>query len=190
MLPIAKRGDCLIFITGGVRSGKSAFAEKKAAQLGNNKNYYYIATGVAFDEEMKARIKRHQFDREQQAVYWQTIEMEVDIPSGMKHLSENDVVLFECITTWLSNVLYKSEAATERSEYIDNSIKMLQKDLTNWHARGAIIILVSNEVLDELPSKYEEVNLYRKLLGELHQWIVSQCDEAYEVQFQLVQRWK
>lgn len=44
--------------------------------------------------------------------------------------------------------------------------------------------------LDELPSQYDEVNLYRKLLGELHQWIVQNSDEAYEVQFQLVQRWK
>lgn len=180
----------MIFITGGVRSGKSAFAEKKAAQLGTNKNYYYIATGIAFDEEMKVRIKRHQLDRQQQAVHWQTIEMQVDIPSEIKHLSENDVVLFECITTWLSNVLYKSEAASERSEYIHNSIEKLQYDIINWHTRGAKVIIVSNEVLDELPSKYEEVNLYRKLLGQLHQWIVSKCDEAYEVQFQLVQRWK
>lgn len=180
----------MIFITGGVRSGKSAFAEKIAIQHGQEKQYYYIATGVAFDEEMKARIKRHQLDREQQGIHWHTIEMQVAIPSEIEQLSENDVVLFECITTWLSNVLYKSETAIERSEYIKYSIEMLQNKLINWHARGAKIIIVSNEVLDELPSKYEEVNLYRKLLGELHQWVVSQCDEAYEVQFQLVQRWK
>lgn len=43
----------MIFITGGVRSGKSAFAEKFARQLGEEKTLYYVATGVSFDEEME-----------------------------------------------------------------------------------------------------------------------------------------
>lgn len=116
--------------------------------------------------------------------------MQVQIPFTIEQLSNNDVVLFECVTTWLSNVLYTYEQKNENSEYIDNCIESLQKQLLTWRKQGATIIVVSNEVLDELPSQYDEVNLYRKLLGELHQWIVQNSDEAYEVQFQLVQRWK
>ena len=121
---------------------------------------------------------------------WTTTEMQVEVPKQLKHLSTKDVVLFECVTTWLSNVLYRSERDSARSETIHNCIESLQKQLLAWQAQGATIIVVSNEVLDELPSNYEEVNIYRRLLGELHQWLVQQSDEAYEVQFQLVQRWK
>ncbi|MGN7476579.1 bifunctional adenosylcobinamide kinase/adenosylcobinamide-phosphate guanylyltransferase [Solibacillus silvestris] len=180
----------MIFITGGVRSGKSAFAEKLASQNGPGKNYYYIAAGAAFDDEMKARIKRHQLDRQRQSTEWRTIEIHVNIPEELGRLSENDVVLFECVTTWLSNVLYESESAEQRSEYIHNSIEMLKSEFDNWHAQGAQIIIVSNEVLDEQSSKFDEVNLYRKNLGQLHQWFVNRSEEAYEVQFQLVQQWK
>lgn len=180
----------MIFITGGVRSGKSAFAEQVAAKMGTEKHYYYVATGVAFDEEMKNRIARHQEDRKQQELNWVTAEMQVEVPEQLQHLGKRDVVLFECVTTWLSNVLYKSEDSLARRETIHNCIETLQKQLLAWQAQGATIIIVSNEVLDELPSHYEEVNLYRKLLGELHQWLAKHCDEAYEVQFQLVQRWK
>lgn len=180
----------MIFITGGVRSGKSAYAEQRALALGNDKHYYYIATGVAFDEEMKKRIMRHQEDRMQQASHWTTVEMQAVIPQHIQLLSSDAVVLFECVTTWLSNVLYLSEQEKNRSEYIKRCIESLQKQLLNWQVQGVTIIIVSNEVLDELPSTYEEVNHYRKLLGHLHQWLVQHSHEAYEVQFQLVQRWK
>ena len=180
----------MIFITGGVRSGKSAFAEQMAANLGAEKHCYYVATGVAFDEEMKKRITRHQQDRNEQEMKWTTVEMQLEVPKQLKQLSAKDVVLFECVTTWLSNVLYRSEGDSARSETIHNYIESLQKQLLAWQAQGATIIVVSNEVLDELPSNYEEVNVYRKLLGELHQWLVQHSGEAYEVQFQLVQRWK
>ncbi|MEK4385309.1 bifunctional adenosylcobinamide kinase/adenosylcobinamide-phosphate guanylyltransferase [Solibacillus sp. FSL W7-1464] len=180
----------MIFITGGVRSGKSAFAEKYARQLGEEKTLYYVATGVSFDEEMKKRIIRHQLDRDSQNINWNTVEMQVEVPPAIQELNNDTVVLFECVTTWLSNVLYTYEQRNENSEYIDNCIGSLQKQLLTWRKQGATIIVVSNEVLDELPSQYGEVNLYRKLLGELHQWIVQKSDEAYEVQFQLVQRWK
>ena len=180
----------MIFITGGVRSGKSAFAEKYARQLGEDKTLYYVATGVSIDDEMKKRIIRHQQDRENQNANWNTVEMQVQIPVTIQQLTNDAVVLFECVTTWLSNVLYTSEQRNENSEYIDNCIESLQKQLRTWRKQGATIIVVSNEVLDERLSQYEEVNVYRKLLGELHQWIVQNSDEAYEVQFQLVQRWK
>lgn len=180
----------MIFITGGVRSGKSAFAERYAIKDAQQKQLYYVATGVAFDDEMKKRITRHQEDRQRQGLNWTTIEMQVPIPQKIAHLTSKDVLLFECITTWLSNVFYESEQEMMRCQYIDRCIASLQKQLHCWQQQGATIIIVSNEVLDELPSQYEEVNLYRQKLGQLHQWIVKHCTEAYEVQFQLVQRWK
>lgn len=180
----------MIFITGGVRSGKSAFAEQIAAQFGIEKRYIYIATGIAFDEEMTRRIARHQQDRQKQAVSWQTIEMQCEFPSALNTLTKQDVVLFECVTTWLSNVLFCSESTQEPQCFITEQIEAFQKQLHYWNELGVKIIIVSNEVLDEPASAYEEVNMYRKTLGHLHQWLVRHSTEAYEVQFQLAQRWK
>ena len=188
--PFKKGGINLIFITGGVRSGKSAFAEQLAAKIGAEKHCYYVATGMAFDEEMKKRILRHQLDRKEQEMNWTTTEMQVEVPKQLKHLSTKDVVLFECVTTWLSNVLYYTEQAEDREHAINSHIESFKQQLLYWKARGVNVIIVSNEVLDEPASTYAEVNLYRKVLGHLHQWIVYNSKEAYEVQFQLVQQWK
>lgn len=180
----------LIFITGGVRSGKSAFAEQIVAQSGGSKQFIYVASGVAFDEEMQNRINRHQQDRNLGPLQWQTLEIQADFPNILHTFSSNEVVLFECVTTWLSNVFYYTEQVVDRLQAIMNHIHNFQQQLLQWKNNGVKVVIVSNEILDEPPSSYEEVNLYRQILGELHQWIVSKSDEAYEVQFQLVQQWK
>ena len=180
----------MIFITGGVRSGKSAFAERLVQQYGQDLHYHYIATGVAFDREMEARITRHQVDREQQGLHWQTIEMQVEIPDAIKRLSAQHVLLFECVTTWLANVLYHTETLENREQRIAEYVLAFQIQLLAWQQQGARVVIVSNEILDEPRAKFDEVELYRKLIGELHQWIVAHCASAYEVQYQLVQQWK
>ncbi|MEK4230002.1 bifunctional adenosylcobinamide kinase/adenosylcobinamide-phosphate guanylyltransferase [Solibacillus sp. FSL H8-0538] len=180
----------LTFITGGVRSGKSAFAERLVEQLGYRKECIYIATGVAFDQEMQKRIERHQQDRNQGPLKWQTIEMQTEFPKVVETYARKEIVLFECVTTWLSNILYYTEQASDRHRAIAAYINGFKEQLTTWKTNGVNVVIVSNEVLDEPPSGYEEVNLYRQTLGQLHQWIVYNSDEAYEVQFQLVQQWK
>lgn len=180
----------MIFITGGVRSGKSAFAERLVQQYGQESQYIYVATGVAFDREMEVRIKRHQLDREQQGLHWKTIEMQVEIPDAMKQLNPQYVLLFECVTTWLANVLYHTEALENREQRIAEYVSAFQTQLLAWQQQGARVIIVSNEILDEPRAKFDEVELYRKLIGNFHQWIVAHCESAYEVQYQLVQQWK
>ncbi|MEG0471939.1 MAG: bifunctional adenosylcobinamide kinase/adenosylcobinamide-phosphate guanylyltransferase [Solibacillus sp.] len=180
----------MIFITGGVRSGKSAFAERLVQQFGQDLHYHYIATGVAFDQEMVARITRHQFDREKQGLRWQTVEMQVEIPDAIKQLNAQHVLLFECVTTWLANVLYHTETLDNREQRIADHVLAFQTQLLAWQQQGTRIVIVSNEILDEPRAIYEEVELYRALIGKLHQWIVAHCESAYEVQYQLVQQWK
>ncbi len=46
-----------ILITGGARSGKSAFAEKLAREAGDR--LCYLATAQVLDGEMEERVKRH-----------------------------------------------------------------------------------------------------------------------------------
>ncbi|MEC1179979.1 bifunctional adenosylcobinamide kinase/adenosylcobinamide-phosphate guanylyltransferase [Metasolibacillus meyeri] len=173
----------LIFVTGGVRSGKSAFAERYAQQVANGQTLTYIASGVAFDTEMQARIARHRADREQSEAVWRTLEVPDTLPDELLTLECGTVVLWDCLTTWLGNIMYKTK---DTAPYI----KSFQYYIEEWKKQNILVVLVSNEVMDEPSSKYEEVELYKQLLGELHQWIVAQCDEAYEIDHQLCKRWK
>ncbi|MER1986142.1 MAG: bifunctional adenosylcobinamide kinase/adenosylcobinamide-phosphate guanylyltransferase [Solibacillus sp.] len=174
----------MIFITGGVRSGKSAFAEQLAARFAGG-NYYYVATGQAFDAEMLARIRRHQQDRAGSEVQWRTIEMSTHLPNVQ--LREGDVLLFECVTTWLGNVQYES---AQQNVTVASFIQQFKTCCKAWQQSGATVIVVSNELLDEPASHFVEVNEYRQMLGALHQWLVAQSVEAYEVDHQIVKQWK
>lgn len=185
----------LIFITGGVRSGKSAFAEYYAKQLYQKlerTSLYYIASGVAFDEEMTNRIRRHQKDRENSAIKWSTIEIQNDPKLPETIFPKQSVILWDCITTWLSNVLYITEhlEGNARMLEIEKYLVKLKKQLISWTKDNGVILLVSNEILDEPASSFLEANYYRQLLGELHQWIVHYSDEAYEMDYSKVERWK
>ncbi|MEE1132964.1 MAG: bifunctional adenosylcobinamide kinase/adenosylcobinamide-phosphate guanylyltransferase [Caryophanon sp.] len=168
----------MIFITGGVRSGKSAFAEKIAIARAEHMQLprLYAATSVAFDAEMQTRITHHQQDRANDC--WETLEVPYDV-TRLCHTQH--VVLFECVTTWLSNVLYKEP------QRVDAYIAAFKQMVVSLRGR---IVIVSNEVLFELVSPYAETERYKRLLGELHQWLVAESEAAYECTFSHVTQWK
>lgn len=86
-------------ITGGARSGKSRYAQALAESLAPRR--IYLATAEPRDDEMHARISRHRADR---GPSWHTIEEPVDV---MRYLARpaGEVVLLDCITLWLSNLM-------------------------------------------------------------------------------------
>jgi adenosylcobinamide kinase / adenosylcobinamide-phosphate guanylyltransferase len=172
----------LIFITGGVRSGKSRIAEKVATELAHELNgkLVYIACGQPSDAEMRKRIQRHQMDREQNSHPWKTIECAQNVGVVSKELQQEHVVLLDCLTTLLNNEFF-SEADKWKQDIslIKHSIQSgLMKIQENCHT----VIIVSNEVLYEPLASNELVFTYGKILGELHQWIVSRADQAYLVE--------
>ena len=101
----------LIFITGGVRSGKSSFAEKLAVKIAYRRTgggLNYIATGVPFDTEMKERIKQHQQDRKTAKYQWKTVEQSINIGAIADRFNNRDILLLDCVTTLLNNELFSS----------------------------------------------------------------------------------
>ena len=76
-------------ILGGVRSGKSSYAEKQAKQL--SENVIYVATAEAFDEEMRVRISRHKNDRPEN---WQLIEAPLDLEQVLLRYNSSNTTLF------------------------------------------------------------------------------------------------
>lgn len=126
-------------ILGGARSGKSSFAEARVAQLAPSKTKHYVATAIAFDDEMRKRIKHHQISR---GDTWAEHECPVELAQLLARFSAHDVVLIDCLTLWLNNVIYNHGKTLD-----DAAIKLQVEALVSALEQcQADIVLVSNEV--------------------------------------------
>ncbi|MEZ7172543.1 bifunctional adenosylcobinamide kinase/adenosylcobinamide-phosphate guanylyltransferase [Sporosarcina sp. OR05] len=183
----------LTFISGGVRSGKSAFAERQlvaSARVAGGR-LVYIASGRAVDKEMQARIEQHQHDRADQQ--WTTIEQPVSLENVLPFIQPNDFVLWDCLTTWLANEMYEERADTfciHVPGCMEKKAVQLLETVRQIRERAAHFTIVSNEVLDELPSPLTETQQYSKWIGLLHQQLVHMADDAIEMDYGLPFYWK
>lgn len=169
----------MIFISGGVRSGKSAHAEKLL--LGKRASrHVYLASGQSSDSEMEERIIRHQKDRENEG--WTTIEQAVQMENVLPKLKEGDAVLWDCVTTWLANELYegwqKEKPCMEKPGCMEEKWRNMQHTIGSIRNIAEILIVVSNEVLDD----FVRDETYQRWLGKIHCWIVDEADEAVEME--------
>ncbi|RAL25620.1 bifunctional adenosylcobinamide kinase/adenosylcobinamide-phosphate guanylyltransferase [Thermoflavimicrobium daqui] len=166
-------------ITGGIRSGKSHFAEELCVSL--QEEVIYIATSPILDEEMTERITKHQARR---PANWGLIEEEIELAKVIKKTPASAVLLIECISTWVSNHLFtqKLEEKINREirqaflEYITLEVKNL---LASLHGRQAI--LVTNEVGLGGISMHPVGRLFQDALGEVNQYIAQEADEVWLV---------
>ena len=94
-------------VIGGISSGKSSYAErivKDLCKVNKNSKIYYLATAPITDDEIYEKIRIHQDRRPKD---WTTIEEQIDIVSRIMEIEEtNIIVLIECLTTWLSNLIF------------------------------------------------------------------------------------
>lgn len=175
----------ITFITGGVRSGKSSFAERmaieKASEIGGS--LHYIATSEASDDEMKERIARHQRDRQVGGSIWKTWEQATDIGTLASHFQKQDVILLDCLTTLLSNELFAHESNREQLSLKNEEVfQRIWNGIKTIANQCHYLVLVSNEVLSEPVSSSELMMTYCQLLGKLHQQITSNAKQAYVVE--------
>lgn len=172
----------IYFVTGGVRSGKSTFAEKLTTQCSQdlNRGLVYIACGRARDEEMVLRINKHQEQREQSNVSWQTREFPTDIEESVKTFDHQPVVLLDCLTTLLDNELF-STSAELNEKHANQVFNKILAGLEKIQREASALVIVSNEVLHE-SGRFASVQLYQRTLGLLHQEIVKRAERAYLVE--------
>lgn len=178
----------IIFISGGARSGKSQFAEHTAlsfytAAIEENQkaSLYYIATAKQSDDEMAERIRIHQQDR---GTGWQTVEEPFDLERILSNCKKEDVILIDCLTIWLSNVMFELEYGLERMEMAVN------KWLSLAHEKQFHLLIVSNDVNEGIPFQDKAVHTYIYSLQRLHQTIVRQSEVVVEVQAGIPTYWK
>lgn len=170
----------LTLITGGARSGKSAFAERLARETA--RPVTYIATLEALDEEMRDRIARH---RARRPASWRTVETTADLVAATREAAEGDTVLLDCIAVWTSNRLLAlrddapSPAALAALENtLSAEVGVLAAALA---ARDGQAIIVTNEVGDGLVPAYALGRAYRDLLGRVNQQLSRAAAHAYLV---------
>ena len=171
----------LILVGGGVRSGKSAFALRRARALGTRR--VFLATAQALDDEMRDRIARHRVER---AAEFETIEEPLALAEQIGALGDRgdvDVVLIDCLTLWLSNLLVRGDDDAR----IADEVRRLASALA---ARRFHAVLVTNEVGMGIVPENVLARLFRDVAGRAHQTLAAAADQVYLATLGLVLRVK
>ncbi|MBA2873269.1 bifunctional adenosylcobinamide kinase/adenosylcobinamide-phosphate guanylyltransferase [Thermaerobacillus caldiproteolyticus] len=168
----------IVFISGGVRSGKSAIAEEYVRKLASCENVvHYIATAQAVDDEMKMRIAYHQEQRARQSLRWMTWERSVGLHELATRFGSNDVVLLDCLTNLLANELFSDEGWKQEDTCFQKARGIFEA-VVQLAAHSKALVIVSNELFSG--SVPEDMGTYHfmKTLGWLHQQIVTRASIA------------
>jgi adenosylcobinamide kinase/adenosylcobinamide-phosphate guanylyltransferase len=157
----------IVLIGGGVRSGKSSFAVECGLTLGQRRAF--IATATRSDEEMNARIDRHQVDRQNE---FETVEEPVALAAALEALTGHDVVVVDCLTHWLSNLLLRKASQEDILEQVDAVVAVLNR--RHFHA-----VLVTNEVGMSVHPPTPLGRAFVEVCGFAHQRFARAADEVH-----------
>ena len=164
-------GKRLTLVLGGLRAGKSSYAQRLAADGGR---VLFVATAEAGDQEMEDRIRSH---REGRPADWDTLEE----PSGLVEalrplLPRYDTVLLDCLTLWVSNLLLREpDIGAARRDILPEARRLL--DL--YRSGEASWTIVSNEVGLGVVPPTELGRIYADELGRVNQLVATEADDVY-----------
>ena len=157
----------LVLVTGGVRSGKSSYAQRIAESSGAK--VFYIATAEALDADMKKRITSHKRSRSKT---WFTVEEPIRIVKAIKSLPEgNKAVILDCLTLFISNLIHKGLTDAQVYSEIKKIIKSLRK-------KAALSIIVTNEVGSGIVPENRLSRRFRDLQGRVNQITAKEADRV------------
>lgn len=164
----------MTLILGGARSGKSTYAQNLAESLSDR--VLFVATAIAFDEEMKARILKHQ---EERPAGWQTLEAPRGVGEAIRACPDHgEVVLLDCLTLLANNVLLNlpdPEDAQAAQSALDAEVDAL---IAAYEDSPAQWVIVSNEVGLGLVPPYPLGRVYRDVLGRANQRLAQVADRV------------
>lgn len=149
-------------ILGGARSGKSTHA----LRLAGEPPHIMIATAEAFDDEMAARIALHRAERGDS---WQVVEEPLELAEAVTiHGRDGSILLIDCLTLWLSNIMHAERNCTEEAERLAEALR----------AAPGKIVVVSNEVGMGLAPDNALGRAFRDEQGRLNQRIAAMADKV------------
>jgi adenosylcobinamide kinase/adenosylcobinamide-phosphate guanylyltransferase len=164
------RLPALTLVLGGARSGKSIHAEALIAAHLNadtaTRRATYIATAEAGDQEMEQRIAAH---RERRGNQWRTVETLLALGDAIvANTAQNEPVLVDCLTLWLSNVMHAELDITAETKALRDALD---------RAQGPVVC-VSNEVGLGIVPATKLGREFRDAAGRLNQFIAAQADRV------------
>jgi len=156
-----------ILVTGGCRSGKSAYAmsliEQAPAKL-------YVATARATDDEMAERIRRHQADR---GPAWRTVEERVELAAALtREARPDEPIVVDCLTTWVANLMVEDESCAE--SLVLKHVDRLVDAMAGLENR---VIFIANEVGTGVVPPYPLGREFRDLAGHVNQRVGRAVDQ-------------
>jgi adenosylcobinamide kinase / adenosylcobinamide-phosphate guanylyltransferase len=157
----------ITLVLGGARSGKTRYALTEAQRLAStSRTLVMIATAVAGDDEMTARIARH---REERGTAWRTIEEPLALAAMVtREASAKHVIVVDCLTLWLTNLMLADEDVEAASDALLQSLALPDLD----------ILLISNEVGFGIVPDNALARRFRDEAGRLHQRIAATADRV------------
>ncbi len=157
----------MILIGGGARSGKSRSALEKARAIEGSRAF--VATAQPFDEEMATRIDRHRAERGEE---FTTIEEPLDLARAIAD-ARFDVILVDCLTLWLSNIMFANRDSDAETGSLVNAAQ----------AAAGTVIFVTNEVGSGIVPDNALAREFRDRAGILNQRIANAAQEVYWMVF-------
>lgn len=200
----------LIMVTGGARSGKSTYAQSLALQqetLEPGRDVVYLATALAGDAEMRRRVDLHRRNRPSR---WLTVEEPWDLSAALDAIPLGyGIVLVDCLTVWLSNMLLRSleqndlspngnncrwdtegkyesghdELSFKKAESVveEHIYDQVAKFVEKATRDDYTTILVTNEVGWGVVPEHYLGRLFRDIAGKVNQQVSSRANEVYLV---------
>ena len=157
----------ITLVLGGARSGKSAYAEKLAAQT--MQKVVYVATAKVRDKAIEERVTLHQQSRPSE---WLTVECPLDLGAVLQeHASKGNTVLVDCLTMWVTNMLCEEDSKKVLAEQKQSFFESLGTVKGN-------VVFVSNEVGMGIIPMGEITRDYVDIAGRLHQDIATLADKV------------
>ena len=167
-------GKIFIFISGAVRSGKSAWAEKRALEIASGP-LVYLATARVYDQEMRVRVERHQVLRKDKGFL--TVECGENLTEVLPNLPYEAPVLLECLGTWTANEMFAPDGSVAS---VGEIVEKIYGVVCALRERAANLLIVSNDIFSDGVAYEEPTENYRRALGSLHVKLATDADIAVE----------
>ena len=165
---LAMNDPQLTLVTGGCRSGKSRYALDQADKFDHP---VFIATAESTDEEMRSRIEHHQAERGEK---FYTIERPYNPASAFTDLpSETDVVILDCVTVWIGNLLNCYGEQADNAGEIEN----LLQTITSIPLACRCIVVTNETGLGVVPMN-AMARQFRDLAGSVNQRLAQAADSV------------
>lgn len=163
-------------ILGGVRSGKSRFAQDLAESVGGE-DVLFVATAEAGDGEMSERIRRH---RQSRPAAWKTLECPLNVGEAIARVQEPpSVVLVDCLTLLVSNVLFQDFGTFTASSCEQRVAKEIDGLLRAARQCSSNLLIVSGEVGCGIVPESAMGREFRDVLGFANQRLALSSVATY-----------